>query len=88
MSDDADLRAFLKTLGSLLETLSPSAREHLRDVLIRDQADSDAIASRLLRYGDGRGDDWADGIDVLTMYGDVRRRIVRLLGDISASQGQ
>lgn len=43
MSDeDADL-------GDLLGTLSPLAREHLRDVLIRDQADRDAIASQLLR---------------------------------------
>jgi hypothetical protein len=30
--------------------LSPSAREHLRDVLIRDYADRDAIASTLMRY--------------------------------------
>jgi hypothetical protein len=53
---DADLRA-------LLETLSPSAREHLRSVLIRDQADRDAISSRLMRYRDQNGQDWADIID-------------------------
>jgi hypothetical protein len=36
--EDADLR-------SLLETLDPKARDDLRRVLIRDQADRDAISS-------------------------------------------
>jgi hypothetical protein len=35
------------TLCDLLLTLSASAREHLRDVLIHDQPDHDAISSRL-----------------------------------------
>ena len=35
--EDAELR-------DLLRTLSPSAREHFREVLIQDQADRDAIA--------------------------------------------
>jgi hypothetical protein len=60
-------------LRSLLETLSPSARDDLRKVLIRDQAGRDAIASRLMRYQDQTGDDWADIIDFLTMYPDARR---------------
>ena len=55
-SDDMDLR-------SLLETLDPGARDTLRDALIRDQADRDAIASDLFSYRDERGDDWADIID-------------------------
>jgi hypothetical protein len=50
-------------LRSLLRTLSPSAREHLRSVLIRDQADRDAIASSLLRYRDERGTAWANLVD-------------------------
>jgi hypothetical protein len=37
-------------LRALLATLDPRARDDLRRVLIRDQADRDAIASRLLRY--------------------------------------
>ena len=74
LSEDPDL-------GELLETLSPSARDHLRNVLIRDQADRDAIASKLLRYRDGHADDWADIIDMLTLYPDARRRVVRLLGE-------
>ena len=75
--NDADLRA-------LLETLDPKARDTLRRVLIHDQADRDAIASQLMRYRDGRGDDWADIIDMLTMDPDARRRVVRLLGEIEA----
>jgi hypothetical protein len=39
---DADLRV-------LLETLDAKARDDLRRVLIRDQADRDAISSRLMR---------------------------------------
>ena len=56
----------------------------LRGVLIHDQADRDAIASRLMRYRDGRGDDWADIIDMLTMYPGARRRVIRVLGEIDA----
>jgi hypothetical protein len=53
----ADLRA-------ILETVDPNARVASRRVLIHDQADRDAIASQLLRYRDGQGDDWADIIDI------------------------
>ena len=77
MTDD-DLRA-------LLETLDPKARDDLRRVLIRDQADRDAIAMQLMRYRDENGDDWADIIDFLTMYPDARQRVARLLGEIEAS---
>jgi hypothetical protein len=75
MSDD---------LRDLLSTLTPNARDDLRGVLIHDRADRDAIASQLLRYRDGRGDDWADIIDLLTMYPDARRRLVRVLGELEA----
>jgi hypothetical protein len=71
-------------LRVLLSTLSPTAREHLRRVLIRNQANHDAIASQLLRYRDGRSDDWADIIDMLTMWPDARRKVVRLLGETQA----
>jgi hypothetical protein len=62
----------------------PGGARHLRRVLIHDQADGDAIASQLLRYRDGHGDDWADIIDFLTMHPEERRRVVRLLGEIDA----
>ena len=39
-----------RELRRLLGTLDPKAREDLRLVLIRDQADRDAISSRLMRY--------------------------------------
>ena len=45
IDEDAELR-------DLLRTLSRSARDHLRDVLIRDHADQDAIAWQLLRSGE------------------------------------
>ena len=50
-----------RTIGARLP------REHLRNVLIHDQADRDAIASQLLRFRDERGDDWADIIDMMTI---------------------
>ena len=63
-----------RDLRSLLETLEPLTRDALRRVLIHDQADRDAVSSQLLRYRDGRGDDWVEIIDLLTMYPDARRQ--------------
>jgi hypothetical protein len=54
-------------LEDMLRTLGPAARTDLRDVLIRDQADRDASASKLMRYRDRNGQGWADVIDLLTM---------------------
>jgi hypothetical protein len=42
-------------------------------VLIRDQADRDAVSSRLMRSRDERGDDWADIIHMVTMHPEARR---------------
>ena len=70
-------------LRGVLLQLSPSARDHRRTVLIRE--DRDEIAQLLLRYGDASGDGWADLIDTLTMYPDVRRQAVRLLAEIDAT---
>jgi hypothetical protein len=75
---DVDLR-------TLLETLDPKARDDLRRVLMRDQADRDAIASMLMCYRDENGQRWADIIDFLTMYPDARRRVVRVLAEIDAA---
>ena len=61
-------------------------RDDLRRVLIQDRADRDAIASRLMRYRDQNGQDWADIIGFLTMYPDARRHVVRLLGEIDAAR--
>ena len=77
MAQDEDIR-------ELLLALTPSARDALRRVLIHDQADRDAVASQLLRYRDGHGDDWADIIDMLTMQPEARRRVVRVLAEIEA----
>ena len=56
-------------------------------VLIRDQADRDAIASDLLRYRDSAGDELAEIIDTLTMHPVERRKVVRLLSEIEARDG-
>jgi hypothetical protein len=40
-----------------------------------------------MRYGDSRGDHWADIIDFLTMYPDARRWVVRMIGEIEARLG-
>ncbi len=77
---DDDLRA-------ALARMPPRSRDALRRVLIRDQADRDGIASRLLRYRDSEGGDWADTIDMLTMHPEARRSVVRLLGEIDADIG-
>jgi hypothetical protein len=69
---------------ALLETLNPKARDDLRRVLIRDQADRDAISSLLLRYRDEAGNDWTDIVDLLTSHPDTRRWVVRMLAEIDA----
>jgi hypothetical protein len=74
---DTDLR-------DILEMLDPLTRDALRRVLIHDQADRDAAASQLLRYRDGRGDNWADIIDFLTLHPDARRRLARVLAEVQA----
>jgi hypothetical protein len=71
-------------LRALLSNLDPKARDDLRRVLIRDEADRDAISSRLMRYRDENGQEWADPIDFLTTWPDARRRIVRTLGERTA----
>ena len=71
-----------------LRTPSPAARDHLRRVLIHDQADRDAITSQLMRYRHERGDEWADIIDMMTMHPDARCRVARLLAEIAADGGR
>jgi hypothetical protein len=63
-------------LRVILETLDPHARDTLRRVLIRDQADRDSIAQELIRYRDQNGQDWAHIIDFLTMHPEARRQVV------------
>jgi hypothetical protein len=48
-----------------LASLDPSVRDAFRRVLIRDQADRDAIATELLRYRDDADDELAEIIDML-----------------------
>jgi hypothetical protein len=86
-------RAFFRSLTLWVTTTSgPFSKRSirrpattLRRVLIRDQADRDSIASRLMRYRDQTGQDWADIVDFLTMYPEARRRVARVLGEINAA---
>jgi hypothetical protein len=64
----------------------PAARTDLRNVLIRDDADRDALASILICYRDQHGQGWADIVDLLTMYPEARRRVTRVLGKIEANE--
>jgi hypothetical protein len=72
-------------LRDLLASLDPKARDTLRRVLICDQSDRDAIAAQLLRYRDERGTAWANLVDRLSLDPELRRRYVRLLGELEAS---
>jgi hypothetical protein len=47
-----------------------------------DASDRDAISSRLMRYRNQNGDDWADIIDVLTPHPVARRNAAQLVGEI------
>ena len=69
-----------------LAAFSQQARDTLRRVLIHDQADRDAVSSRLMRYRDQNGDDWADIIDMLTLHPEEPRKVVRVLGEIEAAE--
>jgi hypothetical protein len=72
MARDDDLRV-------LLQTLDPSAREHLPT---SDDADRDAIVSTLMRYRDQNGQGWADIIDLLAIHPAARRRGARAAGEM------
>jgi hypothetical protein len=65
--------------SAALVTALSAMRGHAgaRDRACRDQADRDAISSRLMRHRDQNGQNWADIIDFLTMYPDSRRRVAR-----------
>jgi hypothetical protein len=78
IDDDDELRP-------ILGTLSPSARAHLRYVLIRDQADRDAISSRPMRYREQNGQDRADIID---FFDDVPGRSTAGGAAVRGTQGR
>jgi hypothetical protein len=75
--EDSNLRA-------LFSTLDLKTRDDFRRVLIHDFHHRNAISSRLMRYRDQNGQDWADIIDFLTMHSDARRQVARVLAEIDA----
>ena len=76
MSDE-DLRAALRSLD-------PKLRDSLRRLLVRDQADRDAVSSHLLHYRDHAGDTMVEIVDMLTLHPEERQKVVRMLGEIEA----
>jgi hypothetical protein len=64
-------------LRDLLLTLSPTARDKLRRILIFDQPDRQKLAAVVLPHGDG----WAGVVDIFMAYPEVRRKVVRLLAE-------
>ena len=72
---DHDL--LLVILNPKAPRLAPSRPEPRR-------ADRDAISSRLMRYRDQNGQDWADIIDFLTIYPELRE-VVRVLAELRLS---
>ena len=66
--------------------MKSSTRRLVRGRIARDGMYEDtrnAISSQLMRYQDENGQGWADIIDLLSMYPDARRRVVRALGELT-----
>jgi hypothetical protein len=73
-------------LRDSLLRLDPAGRDALRRLLIADSRGRDAVASRLLRHGTTASSDFADLLDMLTLDPDLRRRVVRQLGELEARE--
>jgi hypothetical protein len=71
-------------LRDRLRRLDPPARGAIRRVLVHDQPYRDDMARRLMRQGTEHADNLADLVDMLTLDGDRRRQVVRLLGELEA----
>jgi hypothetical protein len=65
--------------------MSPATRERLRAVLIRDLDDREGIDRLLTSYGDRNGDQWTDVLALLADRPELRRDVVRELGELAAS---
>jgi hypothetical protein len=77
--DDNPLRAALP--------LPPAdARDQLRRLLIRDHPDRDAIAKQLLQRRTSGAVQLAELVDMLRIDDEARRRMVRILGELGATE--
>jgi hypothetical protein len=74
--NDAEMR-------SLFVHFTPGARDVLRRAARADQWERDELASRLIR--EPQGQDMADLVDQLSLHDDVRRQVVRVLGELEAT---
>jgi hypothetical protein len=72
-------------LAALLSRLPTPVRIRLRQALVADQGTRDDLAHRMIRRGDSWAIDLADLLDLMTLYPDTRREVVRILGELSAA---
>ena len=84
----ADRRRSLRAPGGDPPSRLRSAELFSTDIAAPSGISAFPIGQRSLRcwvrYRDGNGQGWADLIDLLTMYPDARRRVVRMLGELEA----
>jgi len=73
-----------RSLRDLLGTLSPSARGHLRDVLIRDRPTVTPSLHNYSATGMSEEPPGANLVDRLSLDPALRRQYVRLLGELEA----
>lgn len=71
-------------LRAALSRIEPVGRDRLRRLLVANQPDRDRIAQALLRHRTEPADNLADLIDHLTLDPELRRQVVRLLGELEA----
>jgi hypothetical protein len=71
-------------LSATLRRLPPGALDDLRRLLIRDQPYRDSVVEQLLRLRTNGGDQLAELIDMLSLDAEMRRRVVRTLGELEA----
>lgn len=69
-------------LREVLQRLEPDARARLKTLLVTDAAHRDRVAQILLRTGTDAAENMADILDMLTLDGKTRRRVVQLLGEL------
>lgn len=75
----------MSPLREFLASMSPATRDRLRAVLIRDIDDRGGIDRVLTSYGDHNGEQWSDILDLLADRPELRRDVVRELGELAAS---
>jgi hypothetical protein len=72
-------------LRDFLTSISPVTRERLRAVLIHDIQDPREIGAVLQGFDDHNGGQWHEILAMLAVRPELRRAVVRELGEIAAA---